>query len=286
MSLHRGLHKIAVVDCDPRFAILAPEIGAVPTSQFKTFRDGTRRARMLAKMQRLRGRVALREAAIAPSMLQDSGRYVMPGDDRSWHLLRLTEDGEVGGCARILVHDPGVTFPQLRLASSSIARCAEWGGRLRNAVEAEFTYARTKGLRIIEPGGWVVDHDLRSTCEAVSIALAAFALARMIGNCIGLLTATVKNGSSAILRRLGGRHLEIDGKAIPEYFEPAWGCNAELLRFYTNSLNPRFEGALAAVSSRLLDAPVLCEGTPSRPNRWGAVDPPPQTVRQPVFAAV
>ena len=43
----------------------------------------------------------------------------MQGDEKSWHLLRVRNDGQIAGCARILVHPRDVTFSRLRIASSS-----------------------------------------------------------------------------------------------------------------------------------------------------------------------
>lgn len=235
-------------------------------------RDRTERARLLGEMQRLRGFVALQEGAINASMLDSSSRHVMPGDEQSWHVLRMARDGRVGGCARILVHPRNVIFERLRIATTAVARSASWARHVQDAVESELNRARLNDLTTIEPGGWVVDQDLRGTRDAVSIALGAFAWAQILGDCVGFLTATVKNGSSAILRRLGGRNLQAGGKPIPRYFEPAWGCNAELLRFDTNSLNPRFEDALAAARSSLLAAPVIFADTLDTARMHGAVN--------------
>jgi hypothetical protein len=237
--------------------ILAPQGAEFPRSPVNANYDTIRHTRLLAEMQRLRGRVALREGAVTPSMLDSSARYIMPGDENSWHLLRLYDDGRVAGCARILVHPRNVNFPKLRIASASVSQCTFWARHVRNAVESELTRARLNDLTTIEPGGWVVDEALRGTCEAVSLAISAFAWAQILGDCIGFLTATVKHGSATILRRLGGRQLKTEGETIPGYFEPAWGCNMELLHFDTNSLNPRFEPSLSSARSRLLESPVV-----------------------------
>jgi hypothetical protein len=138
-----------------------------------------------------------------------------------------------------------------------VAQSSEWGGPVKEAVEAELARARLKGMTPIEPGGWVVDADLRGTREAFSLAIGAFALAEMLGDCVGFLTATTKNGSSAMLRRLGGSRLKSRDAEIPGYFEPAWGCDMELLRFDTDSLNPRFESALESARQQLQAAAVF-----------------------------
>jgi hypothetical protein len=255
----------AIDDC-LQFAILAPQGAQIPRSSLNVSRDKTQHERLLGDMQRLRGRVALQENAIDASMLDSTGRHRMPGDEKGWHLLRLRKDGNVAGCARILVHPRDVKFPRLRIAASSVARCAVWAGRVRDSVESDLKHARRNGLTVIEPGGWVVDEDLRGSREAVLIALNAFAWAQILGDCIGYLTATVKHGSSTILHRLGGRHLQTEGKSIPRFFEPAWGCDMELLRFDTNSLNPRFEATLESARRRLLSSPVFSADVPNRRN--------------------
>jgi hypothetical protein len=253
----------AIDDC-LQFAILAPQGARIPSSSMNITRDRTQHSSLLDEMQRLRGRVALQENAITASMLDSSGRHLMPGDDKGWHLLRLRKDGKVAGCARILVHPRDVIFSRLRIAASSVARCAVWARQVRDSVESDLKYAQQNGLTVIEPGGWVVDEDLRGTREAVSIAINAFAWAQILGDCIGYLTATVKHGSSTILHRLGGRNLETEGQPIPRFFEPAWGCDMELLRFDTNSLNPRFETTLELARRRLLTSPVFSPDAPCR----------------------
>jgi hypothetical protein len=245
--------------------ILAPQGAGVSPSAVSVVRDKTMHASLLGEMQRLRGRVALREGAITASMLDSSGGHRMQGDEKSWHLLRVRNDGRIAGCARILVHPRDVTFSRLRIASSSAARCPIWARDVHHAVESELTHARLNRLAVIEPGGWVIDEDLRGSCEAVSIAIGAFAWAQILDDCIGFLTATSKHGSATILRRLGARNLQAHGQAIPGYFEKAWGCNAELLRFDTNSFNPRFEAALVSARRQLSTSLVFsAESVPPR----------------------
>lgn len=240
-------------DC-PKFAILTPQGSASDGSPINIVHNRNRHSQLLSEMQSLRCRVAVQEGVLAPSALDSSGRCdnFMRGDDQSWHLLHLGKAGNVVGCARILVHPRDVGFAGLRVASLAIARTSAWARQVREAVESELDRARRYDLTLIEPGGWVVDKSLRGTRAAVNLALGTFALARLLGDCVGFLTATVEHASSAILRRLGGRGLVAGGRAIPGHFEPSWGCNMELLRFDTASLNPRFEDALMATRSLLL----------------------------------
>ena len=269
------------IDHCPQFAILAPQGSRVPLSSGKVIRDKARHARLLGEMQRLRGRVARDEGVVAASMLDPSGRHLMPGDGESWHLLLLGSDGDVAGCARLLVHPRDVTFGRLRLASSPAARCGVWTQHVQDAVECELTRARLNGLTAVEPGGWVVDESLRGTWGAFSIAISTFAWAQILGAGIAFVTATEKHGSATILRRLGGRSLQARGQTIPRYFDPAWGCNAELLRFDTDSLNPRFEAAMSSARRQLLTAPVFAADP--APHQSFA-NPTIQEVYRPVFA--
>lgn len=245
--------------------ILAPRRGEVPQSYLNISGDRSQYSRLLQQMQRLRGRIALQEGVVAKSALRSCGRYVMPGDEESWHLLRVRSDGTVAACARVLVHPHDVKFSRLRLASSSVARSGVWSPHVRDAVETELHHARLSGHTTIEPGGWVVDADLRGKFEAISLVIGAFALAQILGNCVGFMTATVKHGSSTILRRLGGRNLHAAGDPIPPFFEPDWGCDMELLRFDTTSLNPRFRATLAEARWQLKTAPLFSPGAPRRP---------------------
>jgi len=253
---------IAIVEDVPRYAILAPQHADIPHCGLSVSRDKSEHATLLGEMQCLRGRIAVDEGAIERSALDARGRYVMPLDDKSWHILRLRRNGRVAGCARILVHPRNVRFPGLRIASSSIARHSTWGPHVKDAVESELDLARLHEMTPIEPGGWVVDEDLRGTREALSIAISAFAWCRILGNCLGFLTATVRNGSAGMLRRLGARGLPMGGAVIPACFEPAWGCNMELLRFDTSSLNPRFDNALCAAQLGLLRSLVVSDEAP------------------------
>jgi hypothetical protein len=125
-------------------------------------------------------------------------------------------------------------------------------------VEDELVYARRSSLTLVEPGGWALTPDLRGSMEALSIAVSAFAWTQIVGGCLGFITATVRHGSSSILRRLGGVSLRSGELTLPTYFDPAYGCEMELLRFDSESLSPRFEPALNRARSILLSAPVIC----------------------------
>ena len=94
--------------------------------------------------------------------------------------------------------------------------------------------------------------------EAMNIALSTFALAQSIGGAIGLTTATVRNCSSRILRKIGGRSLGLPGCPLPSYFDPQYGCEMELLRFDSNAPNPKYQTRIDDILSRFFELPVVC----------------------------
>jgi hypothetical protein len=237
--------------------VLAPAAATIPQVFERAVQDRVAHQRILTSMQQMRGRVALREGAVKPVDLLPDGRHRMPGDEDSWHLIRLDPDDNVKGCARVLVHPNTATFPQLRLASSAVAQHPEWGGRVRQIVESDLIRASEEKVNVVEPGGWVLEERLRGTSEAILIALSAFAWARFIGTCLAYVTATVKHHSSMMLRRLGAESLYFGGEEVPRYYDSRYSCEMELLRLQSQAIHPRFEGRLSFLHELLSTAPVF-----------------------------
>jgi len=94
--------------------------------------------------------------------------------------------------------------------------------------------------------------------QAMDIALATYALAQKLGGCVGITTATVRNCSSRILRKIGGRPLEVAEQELPAYYDPQYRCDMELLRFESNAPNPKYQARMARVAEHLADLPVIC----------------------------
>jgi hypothetical protein len=244
--------------------VLAPAGAAVPEVFANAVRDPGAHDQILARMQQMRGRVALKEGAVRRSELDSNARHRMPGDESSWHLIRLGEEGNVNGCARILVHPNTATFSELRLASSAVAQHPQWREQVRWSVESDLAMAREHKINVVEPGGWVLEEKLRGTSEAISIALSAFAWARLIGSCLAYVTATVRHRSSSMLRRLGADSLYFGGEEIPRYYDSRYACEMELLRLRNPNPHPKFERRLTFMQDLLSGAPVLQAGSLSR----------------------
>ena len=239
------------------FMILAPGNAVLPAVFRRIYRDQRSYNRMLSHMQQMRGRIAVEEGAVRKKDLGPGHRHVMAGDENSWHLIRMDENEKVMGCARILVHSEQANFGSLRVSRTPLANSPEWKNPLRFAVEQDIKTARSSEMTVVEPGGWVVDEQLRGGSDAVAIALSAFAWSQLIGGCLAYVTATVKHRSSAILRRLGGSSLHYQGTALPRYYDPEYNCEMEILRLETRSLNSRFESSMAPLRALLAHSPVV-----------------------------
>jgi hypothetical protein len=243
------------------FALLAPCEAHVPDSFRHVAVDPVRHERILTQLQRLRGRVYLRDGAIEAAQLSADGRHRLDVDYDSWHVVSLRPNGEVIGCARYHPHDPqdeSVRLEDLGVWHSALARHHEWRPMLREAVEGEMALARRQNMAYAEVGGWAVTEDQRFTPQAFDIALSTYALAQTLGGCVGITTATVRNHSSKILRKIGGRPLEVAERPLPSYYDPQYRCDMELLRFESNAPNPKYQARMARVERRLPDLPVVC----------------------------
>lgn len=215
-------------------------------------------------MQRLRGSIYLRDGAIRPSDLTGDGRHRLAVDDKSWHLLLLDDEGSIAGCARYLAYPDSVSFEELPIAKSALAGSGEWGHAFRCAVEAELALARHSRFSYVEMGGWAMADRVRGTSECLRSILASYALVRLMGGGVAICPATERNGSAAILSRMGGRLLEWGGVSIPPYFDPAYGCRMQMLRFDPRASIERYEDSVQRFMAILAEAPVICADVPER----------------------
>jgi hypothetical protein len=215
-------------------------------------------------MQRLRGRVYESDGAVRRRELTFDGRHRLPIDANSWHILSLNQRGEVVACLRYLEETDASGFERLRVCQAAVAHCPVQGAKFRRAVEKEMACARRTSIAFAEVGGWAVSEDHRWTPEPLRIILAAYALAELLGSCVGVATATFRHGSAGILRRIGLGALEADGEEIQPYHDPQYGCLMQILRFDSRSPNPRYRGWVESLMADLVNAPVICPDAPSR----------------------
>ena len=211
----------------------------------------------MSSMQKLRARVYLKDAAIRECDLDDEGRFYMPGDEDSWHLLLTDVNNEVIGCAKYMVHPSNVPYHRLKVAQSPLAHHPLWGERVQRAVEADLRRIREEKLQYVEVGGWALAEEWRGTRAALEILVGSFALGQIWGGAIGSCTATVRHSSSSMLRRIGGTSFELAGEAIPAYEDPHYGCTMELLRFDYRTPSKRFLPLMAPLKASLSKCRVL-----------------------------
>jgi hypothetical protein len=246
----------------PRLMLLAPQHANVPPAFRNSRYDAELHEQLLAGMQRLRGNVYVQDGAIDPAELSADGRHRLRIDLDSWHLLAIDHYGAVCGCVRYCAHACTTSFQQLWVGHSALASSPIWGGRLRSAVESGLRQSRTRNVAYVEVGGWAIEPHRRSTTEALHLALATYSLARALGGCIGLTTATTRHHSSSILRRLGGSSLESMGEALPPYYDPHFQCDMEVLCFDSERPAPKYLELVDRLRSEILEAPVIGAGKP------------------------
>jgi hypothetical protein len=280
--------NIALVE--ERLVILAPPQAKIPDTFKNVLVDTNEHQHLVREMQSLRATVYLSEGNVKPSQLSIDGRHQTPEDENSWHLLLRDADGQVSSCAWYLEHENSTSFEHLRVQKSPLAQAAEWGEKLKGAVESELARARRDGLRYAEVGGWAVSRERRCSCECVLLAFAAYSLCRTLGGALVMTTANVTHGSSSILRRIGGSYLEFQGEAMPAYFDARYNTNIELLRFDSRQPNPKYLGFIEIVKSRLANISVVAHPSQSTIGRTSWLDPvvlptSRRGARQPLAAA-
>jgi hypothetical protein len=239
-----------------QLVLLAPSATSVPKFFSRVETDAHRFDNLMAEMQRLRGGIYLRDGAIAHGALTE-GRHQLPADPLSWHLLVLDQEQRVRGCARYREHPNEICFSRLGVSGSTLAQCPQWGERLRSAVGAELALSRCLGVPYVELGGWALIEQIRRTTEALRMALTTYALAQALGGGVGISTATTRHGSSSILRGVGGRPLEYENSELPSYHDFKYGCEMEVLRFYSWAPNPRYAGHIAEIRAQLSSTQVF-----------------------------
>lgn len=240
------------------FVLLSPAKGGTPAAFAAVSGDADEYSRRLREMQRLRGSIYLREGAISEGELTADGRHELAGDENAWHLLLLGEGKRIVGCMRYLLHRNAIAVSKLSASSCALGLSPEWGGHLEEALRRELALAQEEKVGFAEIGGWALAEQLRTSTEGIRIVLATYALGRLLGNAIGISTATTRNGSSKILRRLGGQSVEAGNIQLPTYFDPHYKCDMELLRFDSRAPNARYAEWVDYLHSELVNARVIC----------------------------
>jgi hypothetical protein len=246
-----------ITSVDDRMVLLAPPGAERQASQFSDnlVVDAALHEALLHDIQRLRGSIYLADGALRPHHLNE-GRHETPEDSRSWHLLALDSAGRPTGCIWYLQHPDMPDFEELRVRHAAIASTPHWASKVRAALTLDIDRARAEQVHFAEVGGWAVAKDSRLT-DCLTLVLGIYGLSQMCGGAFVAATATIRHGSSAILRRLGGSPLEGAGFKIPSYFDPAYDCEMEILRFDTRKPGSKFVRLVEALKTRMSRLPVV-----------------------------
>ena len=243
-----------------QFVVLPPPGAKVPRIFQRIEVDNRRHNILLARMQRLRGRVYLDDGAIRDQDLTPDARHRLPDDDFAWHVLSVGEGGQVTACLRYLDERNSGSFRGLWVSHSALASCPRQGWKLRMAVQSKMEWARATRLGFGSVGGWAAAPNHRRTLEPVSIILATYGLLELLGGCLGVATATFRHHSATILRKIGLNPLTWGGDEIAPYFDPKYGCQMEMLEFDSRFPNPKYRAAVEEFSAALSrSAVVACE---------------------------
>jgi hypothetical protein len=228
---------------------------------FRNIQAGAPRYRdLLARMQRLRGRVYAEDQAIHQTELTADGRHKLAVDEHSWHVLSLDQHDDVVACLRYVDESEAGGFDDLWVRHAAVAHCPTLGFRFREAVELALKRTRQAAIRFGEVGGWAVAEEHRWTTEPLRIILATYGLLELLGSCAGVATATFRHSSSRILRKIGLTALTVGGEELPPYQDNQYGCQMQALQFDSRSPNSRFRNWVAELSRDLAAAPVICPG--------------------------
>jgi hypothetical protein len=243
-----------------RFKLLIPPQANLGTELSDIHCDQKVYDQFLRSVQRLRGRIYLEDGAIQASDMNADGRFAMQGDEQCWHLLLTNDTNETIGCARYLVHPNTVSLHRLNISQSPIARSQRWGDQVRLAVAADLGEAWKHSLSYVEIGGWALCESWRRTGAALEMLTASYALAPLWGGCLASCAATVRHGSAAILRKIGGTSLEARGEQLPPYGDIRYGCFMELLRFDSRSPAQRLIPLIHQLQGKIANAPKIRRG--------------------------
>ena len=266
---------------DRELVLIAPPHAVLPDGFRNVSFEDERASSAIRALQTLRGSIYVSEGNISREQLTFDGRHQTPEDDQAWHVLMTDGRQRVRSCALYLEHRDPTSVDDLRVRHCPLLQDAKWRPVLTGAVQSEIAKARQDGLRYAELGGWAIEKERRGTPEALMMALATYALSRMLGGALGITTANVAHSCSSILRRFGGSHLEHDGVVIPAYFDQRYNTEIELLRFDYRAPSTRYARLIDVVQKKLANVAVFARAS----NLTSLHSHFVRHVHQPLFAA-
>jgi hypothetical protein len=216
---------------------------------------------ILSEIQQFRGSVYLEEGAIAANALDEQQRHVSDLDYRSWHLFILNPQTEICGAVRMTSFRPR-QCSELKIHDLVQRMDAAKAGAYTAALQSILDDNQASGLRTVEVGGWAVTKELRHTSKAMLLATGCWSLTQIVGRHVGFASATLRNHSAEILRRLGGRRLSRQGAELLPFFDAGYGCEMEILTFDSEKPAAEYESTVLELREFLVTALVVSTQLP------------------------
>lgn len=196
--------------------------------------------RVLSGVQRLRGSRYLADGAISAQALDDRGQHVTAEDEKSYHIVLC--NGDVEGCLRVQLHPrPGLHVEEYRVYDLVRRMSGDLRGKYHAAMEEFIQTWRLNDYEVGECGGWAASNRYKANLATLALPLAGWSLSRILTRQIWIASATERNGSAEMLKRIGGWRLKLGGEELPHFYDAAYNCHMELLCFNSEILNPKFE---------------------------------------------
>jgi len=202
--------------------------------------------RYLGDLQRLRARIYLADGAIQHSSVDSEGRHNSTHDADSWHILAVDAAEDVVGCIRVSPVDirSWKKRPRLRQIDEALARMPQekhlaYRLEINKFLCTLALESPMKNRYVLVTGGWAIAEDWRSSALGLQLALAPYALGRLIDYCGGLFVASERNNSHRILSKLGNIALH-PRQEKSMFFDSNYGCRVGFLGARHDGVRPHF----------------------------------------------
>jgi hypothetical protein len=198
------------------------------------------------------------------TFLRDHGfrwpRDYLDYDHQCWHVAFRDRAGSLVATMRTAVY-PLAGFSglwDLQISRYLRALPDVEAARFASSISERLAEAKKAGAAwLFEPGGWAIDPACRKSRVSALLPLSMWALGRFFGGCVGFAAATVPNGSSAVLRRLGAMPLVASEGELGPIHSDFHRCEMEILEFASGRLARDFERVVDGLTATLAATDIL-----------------------------
>ena len=241
--------------------LVAPNRECVPEKFSNVIEDAVSYSRLIEDIQKFRGRIYFDERAIPESSLGSDGRHILDIDLKSWHMIVISaNDKKILGVMRSYMHDlkNEIDLDSVQAFKLTQRLNSKERERYEQAMIRFINCASARAQFFAESGGWAVDRREQKRTLSTLVMAALSTLLHVSGTTVGLGTATERNNSSEILKKLGGFSIEdANGEVLPPFFDMYYNCEMEILGFYSESFCKPIENTTLDIVSNLHRVRVL-----------------------------